>query len=177
MRRGVKSLLKVQNKCVNLSSFVQDFYPIVYNSGQLNFTTVPFPKCVLPVGQELMFIQVSHDIWAYYMFKHLTWHACQGHGAIITSKSLIPFLKEGTNVCKKPFLGDFIHMKRLLEQICKNTGPSSFASSFRTLGWSSSGPKAFEGFKPLSNLITHSVDTTILSMKGADLLVKGTSLY
>ena len=36
---------------------------------------------------------------------------------------------------------------------CVNTWPSSFASSFRTLGWSSSGPKAFEGFKPLCNLI------------------------
>ena len=72
MRRGVKSLLKVQNKRVNLSSFVQDFYPIIYYSGQLSFTTVPFPKCMLPVGQELIFIQVSHDICAYYMFKQLT---------------------------------------------------------------------------------------------------------
>ena len=60
---------------------------------------------------------------------------------------------------------------------CANIGPSSFASSFRTLGLSSSGPKAFEGFKPLSNLIIPSDDTTILSMKGADLLVNGTSLY
>ena len=31
---------------------------------------------------------------------------------------------------------------------------NSVASSFRTLGWSSSGPKALEGFKPLRNLIT-----------------------
>ena len=62
---------------------------------------------------------------------------------------------------------------------CADTWPSSFASSFRTLGWSSSGPKAFEGFKPVSNLhvITPSVDTRILSMKGDDLLVNGTSLY
>ena len=29
-----------------------------------------------------------------------------------------------------------------------STGPNSVASSFRTLGWSSSGPKALEGFKP-----------------------------
>ena len=26
-----------------------------------------------------------------------------------------------------------------------NTGPNSVANSFRTLGWSSSGPKAFKG--------------------------------
>ena len=38
---------------------------------------------------------------------------------------------------------------------CGNTGPNSIANSFRTLGWSSSGPKALE--------------TTILSMKWADL--------
>ena len=30
------------------------------------------------------------------MFKQLTWHACQGYGAIITSKSPIPFLKRDT---------------------------------------------------------------------------------
>ena len=30
--RGVKSLLELQNKCVNLSSFVQDVYPIIYYS-------------------------------------------------------------------------------------------------------------------------------------------------
>ena len=43
MGRVVKSLLEVQNKCVNLSSFVQDFPPIIYNSVQLSFTNVPFP--------------------------------------------------------------------------------------------------------------------------------------
>ena len=37
--------------------------------------------------------------------------------------------------------------------------------------------KAFEGFKPLSNLIPPSEDTTMLFEKGADLLVNGTSLY
>ena len=60
---------------------------------------------------------------------------------------------------------------------CANTGPSSFVSSFGILGWSSSGSQDFDGFKPLSNLITPSEDTTILSMKGADLLDNGTSLY
>ena len=32
------------------------------------------------------------------------------------------------------------------------TGPNSFASSFRTPGWSSSGPKALKGFKPLKQI-------------------------
>ena len=36
-----------------------------------------------------------------------------------------------------------------------NTGPNSVANSFRTLAWSSSGPKAFEGFRPFSNFVTH----------------------
>ena len=119
MRRGVKNLLEVQNKCVNLSSFVQDFYQIIYNSGQLSFATVSFPNCMLSVEQKLIFIHLSHDIWAYYMFKQLAWRACQGHGAIITSKSNIPFLKEGTNVCNKPFLEDFNRIKRVLKQMCK----------------------------------------------------------
>ena len=49
------------------------------------------------------------------MFKQLTWHACQGHGAIITSKSPIPFLKEGANVCEKPFLWGFHPYQNIAE--------------------------------------------------------------
>ena len=57
------------------------------------------------------------------------------------------------------------------------TGPNSVASSFRNLGWSSSGPKALEGFKALRSLITLSLETTISSMKGAVLSRSGTWVY
>ena len=60
---------------------------------------------------------------------------------------------------------------------CADAGPNLFASSFRTLRWSSLGSTAFDGFKPFSNLITPSGITTIISMKGAELQVNGTSLY
>ena len=43
-----------------------------------------------------------------------------------------------------------------------NAGPNSKASSFRTLGWSSSGPKALDGFKPLRSLVTPAAGTTII---------------
>ena len=59
------------------------------------------------------------------MLKQLTWLACQGHGAINTSKRPIPFLKEGTRVCEKPFLGDFSRIKILLNK-CANAGPHLF---------------------------------------------------
>ena len=39
------------------------------------------------------------------MFKQLTWHACQGQGAIIKSKSPIPFLKEGQMFARSHSLG------------------------------------------------------------------------
>ena len=55
-----------------------------------------------------------------------------------------------------------------------NTGPNSLASSFMTLGWSSPGPKALEGFKPLRSLVTPSLETKISSMKGTDLSRSGT---
>ena len=43
------------------------------------------------------------------IFEHtICWHACQGHRAIITSKSSFPYLKEKTNVCKKPCLQEAI---------------------------------------------------------------------
>ena len=43
------------------------------------------------------------------------------------------------------------------------TGPNSVASSFRTLGWGSSGPKALEGFKP-------PFETTLSPTKGSNLM-------
>ena len=49
MRRGVKCFLKIKNECINLSSIVQDFSPIIYYSSQLSFTTVSFSKCMLSI--------------------------------------------------------------------------------------------------------------------------------
>ena len=54
-----------------------------------------------------------------------------------------------------------------------NIGRNSVASSFRTLGWSSLGLKALEGFTPLRSLVTAPLETTISSMKGADLSGSG----
>ena len=55
-------------------------------------------------------------------------------------------------------------------------GSNSEASSFRTLRWSSSGPKALDGFKPLRGLVTPTAETTIPFMKGADRFGSGTWL-
>ena len=44
---GAKCFLKIQNECIDLSSIIQDFSPIIYYSSQLSFTTVPFCKCML----------------------------------------------------------------------------------------------------------------------------------
>ena len=57
-----------------------------------------------------------------------------------------------------------------------NIGPNSVANSFKTLGWSSSGLKAFEGFRPFSNFVTPSLVTTMSSMNGTDLSRRGTWL-
>ena len=59
---------------------------------------------------------------------------------------------------------------------CVYTGPYSFANSFRTPGWSSSGPKAIEGFRPLRSFVTPSFVTTISSMNGVGLSRSGTWL-
>ena len=66
------------------------------------------------------------------------------------------------------------HQCQLIAGKWANTGPNSVASSFRTLGWSSWGLKALEGFKPLRSLITPSLETAISLMKGADLSRSGT---
>ena len=69
MRGCIKCLFKIQYECVNLSSVVQDFSPIIYYRSQFSFTTVSFPECMLPTWQEFIFIKMSHDIWTYYVFE------------------------------------------------------------------------------------------------------------
>ena len=49
MRRCIKCLFKIQYECVNLSSVVQDFSPIIYYRSQLSLTTMSFPECMLPI--------------------------------------------------------------------------------------------------------------------------------
>ena len=58
-----------------------------------------------------------------------------------------------------------------------NIGPSSDVRSFKTLGCRSSGPKAFEGFKPLRSFVTLSAETWMSSKKGAERLGRGTWVY
>ena len=78
------------------------------------------------------------------------------------------YLQEG----KRPLLWDFTVSVDCWKRWA-NTGPNSVASSFRTLGWSSPGLKALEGFNPLRSLITPSLETAISFMKGADLSRSG----
>ena len=47
-----KAFSKSDIKCVHLSPFVQDFYPIINSRAQLSFTTMSFPKCMLSVWQK-----------------------------------------------------------------------------------------------------------------------------
>ena len=47
MRVCIKCLFKIKYECVNLSSIVQDFCPIIYYRSQLSFTTMSFPACCL----------------------------------------------------------------------------------------------------------------------------------
>ena len=56
----------------------------------------------------------------------------------------------------------FHQCQLIAEKKWENTGPNFVASSFRTLGWSSSVPKALEGFKPLRSLITPPLEITVL---------------
>ena len=47
MRVCIKCLFKIKYECVNQSSIVQDFSPIIYYRSQLSFTTMSFPACCL----------------------------------------------------------------------------------------------------------------------------------
>ena len=70
----------------------------------------------------------------------------------------ISFFEEGICVCKGPFLGDFIHVNRLLEEMSKRW-PNSDACVVKALGCSTSSPKAFERFKSFRSFVTPSAKT------------------
>ena len=53
----IKCLFKIQYECVNLSSIVQDFSPIIYHRSQLSFTTMSFPECMLPIRLSCAVLQ------------------------------------------------------------------------------------------------------------------------
>ena len=118
-----------------------------------------------------MFIQMSYAIWTHNMFKQLTRYTSQGNWAIIART----FLKSGQIFARDHSFGispvSIDCWKRLAI-----TGPNSVANSLRILGWSSPGPKAFEGFNPLRGVLTPSLETQILSMKGTELYRRGTWL-
>ena len=59
-----------------------------------------------------------------------------------------------------------------LQYFATSTIPNSFANSFRTLGWSSSGPKALDGFRPLRSFVTPSFEI-VVTKEGVTKLLKG----
>ena len=107
------------------------------------------------------------------MFYKFARNTSQRNWAVITSKDLSPFLKSGQILASDHSLGISPVLIDCWKR-CANTGPNSFANSFRTLGWSSSGPKALDGFRPLRSFVTPSFVTTLLSMNGTDLSRSGT---
>ena len=66
-----------------------------------------FPECMLPVRHKLMIIQMRHDIRTHYMLQKFAGYAGQGNWAIIRSKRPVSLFEQGTNVCLRPFFGDF----------------------------------------------------------------------
>ena len=95
MRGCIKFLFKIQYECVNLSSIVKDFSPIIYYRSQLSFIAMSFPECMLPIWQEFIFIKMSHDIWTYYVFEYLPRYTSQGNWVIIARKWPVTLLEKG----------------------------------------------------------------------------------
>ena len=94
-------------------------------------------------------------------------------GRQLQARDLSPFLNRGQMFARGHSLG----ISPLSIDCWKrwaNIGPNSVANSFKTLGWNSSGPKAFDGFRPFSNFVTPSLVTTMSAMNGNDLSRRGT---
>ena len=109
------------NECFNLSSSVQDFSPIIYYHSHLSFTTVPFfCKSMLSIWEKFIFIQMTLDVRANYVFEQLARYTSHWDRTIITCESLVTLFIEGTYICKRLIVGDFTRVKRLLEEMGKN---------------------------------------------------------
>ena len=159
-----------------MSAIIQDFSPIVYNSDQLSFTAVPLSECMLSIWQKFMFVHMCHDIRAYCVCKQLAPYTRKGDRTVIASQRPITFFIKSGHVFARDHSLGISPVSIDCWNRWANIGPNSEASSFRTLGWSPSGPKALDGFKPLRSFITPTAKTTIAFMKGADQFGSGTWL-
>ena len=68
-KKSAEIKIEIQYECVNLTSVVQEFSPIIYYRSQLSFTTMPFSECMLPTWQKIILMKMSHDIWKCYEFE------------------------------------------------------------------------------------------------------------
>ena len=91
----------------------------------------------------------------------------RGNRTIVASKGPISLFEQGDKCLQETIPLGISPLSIDCRKRWVNTGPNSVANSFKTLGWSSSGPKAFEGFRPFSNFVTPSLVTTMSSMNGA----------
>ena len=96
-------------------------------------------------------------------------------GRKLQARDLSPFLNWGQMFARDHSLG-ISTLSIYCWKRWANIRHNSVANSFKNLGWSSPGPKAFEGFRPFSNFVTPSLVTTMSSTNGADLSRRGTSL-
>ena len=99
-------------------------------------------------------------------------HKSRKLGDNCTQVTCHPFWRGGRYLQETIPLG--FHQCQLIAEKDEQIPDLTVASFFKALGWSSSGPKALEGFKPLRSLITPSLETAISFMKSADLSRSGT---
>ena len=166
---GIECLFKVQYKCVNLSAFIQDFSLIIYHRYQLfSWMHVGYltRDCVFQGDPWCWSILCAQVTCREYMLMR------QGDNCLLRPCHLSKFRDR----CLPKTISLGFHQCPMTSETDVKTGPSSAASSFKILGCNSSGPIAFDGFKPFRSLVTPPVETAMSFIRGADLSSRGASL-
>ena len=76
MRHGIECLGKVKDKCVRLTFDIHVGRNLLHCYDQLRFTTMARPEPMLVVDEDIVVLQMFHDVGKDDVFEHLTGHTC-----------------------------------------------------------------------------------------------------
>lgn len=77
MGNSVKGLAEIHHNEVELPPSLYLRGKLISKSDQLRLTGTFFPEAMLTVGEDVIIVEMAHDVRYHYMFQYLTDNACK----------------------------------------------------------------------------------------------------
>ena len=91
----VECFAEVKEYGVCLSFVIERAGKVFGCCDELSFAVAAFPKSMLEWGDEVVAVQVLHDVAVYYVFKEFGGYASEGDGSVVFCCLLAAFFVDG----------------------------------------------------------------------------------